>query len=747
MLTGLSLASCANSGSTTAVCRTPETTTSAAVTAPVLGVVLQSSRAINVRFSALDLPVSATNAAFYTLSSTTDAAFSTPVSASKVGYDRQTTSFTTAVIPKTINETRLHLLFPFSMHQGQRYTLKLNGAIVNGIPLAAPASSIHFSFNNCRISPSIQVSQAGYLPSSPKFAYVGNWLGTAGAMPVDNTVYQVIDASSGAIKLSGNATLRAAADPWSGNDVYEVDLSALKVAGSYRLLIDGMGVSQPFKVDVNMAENIYRKVMRVLYHVRNGTVISAPYAEPGYERPQGGIAANLDGVFHAALTSVAYPFNNGEVANQYHPVSKGWFDAGDYGQYIPNAAIAFWAVGVAMDLAPTGFADGELNIPESTNGIPDVIDEIGWEMDWALSMQDTIDGGVYFRIASETWNVSLPHLVALPRFIYEKTTHATANFAAMAAIYARLIKPYDAARSATALAAAEHAWVFLQTHVQWPAAGITYTNPAKTHSGTYSDKSAQDNLLWASAELLRTTGLQKYRTYYQTHVATVVADATNIPQFNKVAMAAHWAYAMLAPPSDPYAAQARASIISSSDWRVRQANTHPYRAAMHHYIGWAGWGSFGQSSRAVLPLLQGYALNGNKNYLQTAYATLYPELGANPQSMSYITGIGVISPQDPLFMLSQFDLLAAPLPGIPVNGPHFYLPGSIAAHRLLNAVYLPPNLPTIANDFSTAYPVLRRYTDSHLLPPMSEPTIAEDVEVAMGFALIGRASLNLIRFY
>jgi len=376
ILTGLILPSCGGSSSssgstttssssgssTTTVCRTPETATTAAVTAPVLGIALQSSRAISVRFSALDLPASAANATIYTLSSTTDTAFSTPVSAIKVGYDRQTIDFSPTA--QAINETRLHLLFPLPMREGQRYTLKLNGAIVAGAFLPVASTAIHFSFTSCRVSPSIQVSQAGYMPSSPKFAYIGNWLGTAGAMPVDNTAYQVIDAVSGNIKLSGHATLRAAADPWSGNDVYEADLSALKAAGSYRLLIDGMGVSQPFKLDANMAENTYRKVMRVLYHVRNGTVISAPYAEPGYERPQGGIAAHLDGRFHAALTSVTYPFKNGEVANQYRPISKGWFDAGDYGQYIPNAAIAFWAVGVAVDLAPKAFADGELHIPE-----------------------------------------------------------------------------------------------------------------------------------------------------------------------------------------------------------------------------------------------------------------------------------------------------------------------------------------------------------------------------------------------
>jgi len=59
-------------------------------------------------------------------------------------------------------------------------------------------------------------------------------------------------------------------------------------------------------------------------------------------------------------------------------------------------------------------------------------------MDWALSMQDPGDGGVYWRLASGDWDRGLPEAVSQPRFVYEKTTRATAQFAAMGALYARL---------------------------------------------------------------------------------------------------------------------------------------------------------------------------------------------------------------------------------------------------------------------------------------------------------------------
>jgi len=112
-----------------------------------------------------------------------------------------------------------------------------------------------------------------------------------------------------------------------------------------------------------------------------------------------------------------------------------------------------------MDLAPAGhFSDGELGLPESGNGIPDILDELRWGMDWAMQMQDS-DGGVYWRVSSGHWDLGLPADVSEPRFLYEKTTRATAQFAAMAAVYARLMAPYDQAdaNAAWAMTQSEHA--------------------------------------------------------------------------------------------------------------------------------------------------------------------------------------------------------------------------------------------------------------------------------------------------
>jgi hypothetical protein len=271
-------------------------------------------------------------------------------------------------------------------------------------------------------------------------------------------------------------------------------------------------------------------------------------------------------------------------------------------------------------------------------------------MDWALDMQDPADGGVYFRVASATWDGGLPQQVDDDRLVAEKTTHATAAFAAMAAIHARLLADARPERAATVLAAARQAWRFLQTHPQWPAEGERYRNPPGIHAGEYPDPSAQDNILWAAAELYRSTGEREYHDAYRRLAAQVNIDPTGVVSFKDQGMAAHWAYLMAPWPDrdEVLLERARDIFLAAADWRIRKMQEHPYLAPVHQHRGFLGWGSFAHSSRATLTLFQAWQLSGRPHYLEWAWQTPHPQLGANPQSVSYITGIGARSPRFPL---------------------------------------------------------------------------------------------------
>jgi hypothetical protein len=645
----------------------------------------------------------------------------------RTGADRQVIGYDAA--RRAIVGRRIHLLFEEPLAPGVRHHLLLSG----------DAPAIALTYRPDRITGSIQASQVGYVPGATKLAFAGNWLGSAGPMPVDEARFEVLAEATGEVVLSARAEPIADHDAWSGNRLLLLDFSAVREPGHYRIRIPGLGVSDRFGIAPDIYAPLYRGVFRLFFHNRTGMAVEERYADAGHARPQGGVPAALDGVLHPSVR--ASKLGCGEDGCGRRQVSGGWFDAGDYGQYVPNAAPVWFSVGAALDLAPSRFRDGDLGLPESGNGIPDVLDELDWGMRWLLSMQDS-DGGVHFRIASKSWDDSLPHRIEEPRLIGERTTHATASFAAAAAIHARLIQPYDAARAKRVLAAAEAAWDFIDTHPQWPAEGERYRNPTAMHAGEYADASATDNRLWAAAELLRTTGRDRYRRAYRELAPKVQVDPTNPVSYDKQTMAAFWAYVMDDAGRDPtLLKQARDAVLESGRWRARMALRHPYRAPVHPHIGFVGWGSFALSTRATLPLLQAYALSGEQDLLDWAWQSPTPQLGANPQALCYISGFGARSPRRPLSKLSEYDGMPEPLLGIPVLGPHWHVPAMSPQMQAVNAAYHPPTEPDGRQprsdaEYRAAYPALRRYTDSDYLPQMSEPTVADYAQVGVAYGLL-----------
>ena len=688
---------------------------------------LRSWRAITLVIPGLKPQRATLSASDFTLQSHEDPAYRAPLPASRLGLERQATGH---VDDRTaITETRVHLLFPETLRNGLTYRLDAPAAHLHGVAI---------TWRSNQVTGSIQINQVGYAPQARKQAYIGNWLGTAGPMPIDSRRFDVVDAKTGETVLEDELELRVANDPWSGNDVYTANFSTLQTPGYYYLRVPGLGYSDIFRIAPDVYDSVYRTTARHFYHHRNSTPISAPWATPGHERP-GGIPPRHDAVYHPSIAGT--PLGNDEPANGRHTVSGGWFDAGDYGQYIPNAAPVWYVVSAALDIAPQQFLDGDLNIPESGNGLPDLIDELDWGMNWALGMQDPADGGVYFRVASATWDSGLPHEVTADRLIAEKTSHATASFAAMAAIHARLLTEAEPARAATMLRAARRAWQYLQTHPQWPAEGERYRNPAGIHAGEYQDNSALDNRLWAAAELYRSTGEATFHDAYVELVDQVEIDPTGVVSFKDQGMAAHWAYLMAPWPdrNQVLLERARDIFLAAADWRIRKMQEHPFQAPTHQHRGFVGWGSFAHSSRATLTLFQAWHLSGRPDYLDWAWQTPHPQLGANPQSVSYITGIGARSPRFPLSKLSLYDDIEEPLPGIPVNGPHAHLPALWPSTRTVNSAYYPAAETPQPGSDKDGYPVLRRYTDSHYLPPMSEPTVAEAVRTAVAYGLLRTA--------
>lgn len=613
-----------------------------------------------------------------------------------------------------------------ALQPGQRYRVQLQ----RGSQLPVLHS---FVFSGDEVNGSIQINQVGYPPESSKTLFVGNWTGESGLL-VNATRFEVRQQPQDSTLFEGVLELPVLDEKWSGNWVYRGDFSALTQPGRYQIRVPGVGRSAIFEIGNDLYAPIVAASFRVFLHHRNADLADVRGLQPGYARTNGAIPQALNGVFHPAVaTSV---FSRGEQPGEYRAISGGWFDAGDFGQYVTNAALVWYWFSAAIDLAPSLLKRDDLGIPESNNGVADLLDELSWGFAWALSMQDR-DGGVYNRIASETWDDQLPEKTLRPRFIYQKTTHATASFAALAAIHARLLNADRPDEARTALGAAERAWRFIESSPRWPAEGEHYTNPRGTRAGTYSDSSSLDNQLWAATELYRATGKSQYRDYVISHSEQIRYDPSANPGFAHLDMAAAWSWLMAShkqgePPEDAVSAAMRRRMIAGGEWRLARADENPYDAILHHHAPWLGWGSFARSSAHTLNLLQNYRLTARPEYLDWARRSVDVQLGANPLSISFLTGFGHQYPHHPLSKLQQLLQQPEPIYGMAVHGPHAELPESLLAHKQINQAYFPATKGAEAK----VYPPMRRYVDTALSPQMSEPTVAEHAATFAAFAVL-----------
>src|SRR5439155_1808797 len=198
-------------------------------------------------------------------------------------------------------------------------------------------------------------------------------------------------------------------------------------------------------------------------------------------------------------------------------------------KYVVNGGIAVWTLLDQYERARylgasiADFGDGKLNIPERQNGVPDLLDEARWEMEFLLKMQvpagQPLAGMAHHKIHDQAWTALplAPHQDKMQRFLYSPSTAATLNLAATAAQCARIWKTIDAAFSARCLTAAERAWAAAQAH---PA---LLAPTGAVGGGPYDDRQLSDEAYWAACELFISTKNPAYQEYlvHSPHYKTI----------------------------------------------------------------------------------------------------------------------------------------------------------------------------------------------------------------------------------
>lgn len=497
----------------------------------------------------------------------------------------------------------------------------------------------------------IKVDQAGYLPSLPKLAMI---VPPSADHPASTfTVKRTKDAS---VVFTGKLTAPAV-DNDSGDSVQIADFSGVHEAGEFYLDVPDIGRSWDFSISPDVYNHVYYLAMRGFYGQRCGTAVDMAPDFPQYKH----------GICHTVGDWDASSGKQGARAS-----AKGWHDAGDYGRYVVNSGISTGTLLWTWELYQDRIKNIGLHIPESGNGVPDILNEVRWNLDWMLSLQDE-DGGVWYKQTSTHFcafimpeDDKLPSVVIGTGFAPFKGSCPTADTAAVAAIAARLFKPYDAAYSAHVLAAAEKAWHWLD---QNPAVVYAH-NPQGISTGAYGDRDCSDERLWAAVELWRTTHKAVYEQYFLAHYRDFLQYLRPVdPQsWSELAPLALWGY-VLGGGSNAEAANAiRQQSIAAADQIVERTNQNLYRLSLttSDYI----WGSNGVAANYSMQLLVANRFQSNPKYFAAAMDNVHYILGRNTFSLSWVTHIGEHPFQHPHHRPSAADGLDEPWPGLMSGGPN-----------------------------------------------------------------------------
>ncbi len=484
------------------------------------------------------------------------------------------------------------------------------------------------------------VDQFGYLPAEEKVAVIRS--------PVDGydrldsfspgNEYQLRRSADGSVAFAGQpkAWNGGAVDPSAGDRGWWFDFSAVTEPGSYFVFDVQRGVrSAPFRIDARVYAPVLRAAVRTFYYQRSGMAKRPPHAEACWSDEPAYIGRGQD--------REARDVTDRRNRSKQRDLSGGWFDAGDTGKYVTFAATPVHQLLTAYQQSPAAFTD-DFGLPESGNGIPDLIDEIKWEVDWLQKMQEPA-GGVALKVGGlEFAEASPPSSDRSERYYVPSCTSSTVAAAGMFAHAAWVYRSFPGLRdeSTRLTKSARRAWR------HYRAAGQLQTDcdsgAIKGGDADWSVEQQKEAAVTAAVYLFAVTGDDEYDKYLAAHLtdAKPYRDA-GWSRYNPEGGDALMFYATL-PDANP---ELRARLLSDRQHDVEangkiygfNADDDLYRSFLHgdQYH----WGS--NRLRAAYGNTNADLVNSTTDaataagYRTRALSTLHYFHGVNPFAMVYLS--------------------------------------------------------------------------------------------------------------
>jgi endoglucanase len=509
-------------------------------------------------------------------------------------------------------------------------------------------------FSNAQLSTNIRLNQLGFYTNGPKMAAV---IGSTA------TTFTIKNEARTTTVFTG--TLGTASTWTASNESVKIaDFSTFTSPGKYVLEVPSLGYSYPFSVEDRIFIPVNKALIKAYYFNRSSTSLEATHA---------GVYARAAG--HPDNQVIVLP----SAASTQRPAGtvisspKGWYDAGDYNSYIVNSGISTYTLLSAYEHFEKYYDTLHLNIPESNNNMPDILDEVKWNLDWMLTMQDPNDGGVYTKKTNANFDAMnrMPAQATSARYVVQKSTAAAHDFAATMAVAYRIYKNFDLPFANTCLEAAKKAYTWASANPN-----ITFTNPTAQNgypavvTGGYGDSNLGDELEWASNELFIATGEASYYTNGFKNANTYgIPDWASVRTLGLISLLHH--RKTLKSPALADTTNMKNKLIQlANTFTTYQKNTSPYKVVMGNggnsdFI----WGSNSRAANQAMLLMNAYFLNGNLDYARAAISQVDYLLGRNATGYCFVTGFGSRRVMNIHHRPSAADGIVDPVPGWVAGGP------------------------------------------------------------------------------
>jgi len=291
--------------------------------------------------------------------------------------------------------------------------------------LCSGIAAIIFINHNCVASihpfSYIIVDQFGYRPRDPKVAVIvdpqAGFNANQGLTPSHTLVVKNTKTNQIVFSDVPSPWHNGATHTQSGDKAWWFDFSSVTTPGSYVIVDPKKNASSaPFKVRNDVYKTPLMIATKMFFYQRSGFAKKPPYADVCWTDKASFMGSRQDP--QARLVTEK---NNPATARD---VSGGWMDAGDTNKYVTFAEPVVHQLLTAYQDNPSIWTD-DFNIPESGNGLPDLLDEVMFELEWLKKMQDK-DGGVLIKVGTLDYHdAASPGKDTRPRYYGPKCSSST----------------------------------------------------------------------------------------------------------------------------------------------------------------------------------------------------------------------------------------------------------------------------------------------------------------------------------